>query len=358
VIIESVLVESQPQDTNSLRAPRLETLTIPPGNERLEIQYTALNFGAPERARFRYRLEGHEKDWIEAGGDRVARYSKLPPGQYRFRVTAANEDGVWNETGSSLALIVQPPFWRTWWFLTTIVVCLLAVIIAVVRYFSVQKLERQLAVLRQQEVLEKERGRIARDIHDQLGASLTQVALLGEMVTSDKHLPDEVESHARQISQTARETTRTLDEIVWTVNPANDTLEGLVNYVCKYAQEFLAVAGLRYRFEVPPELPARPIPPEVRHHVFLAAKEAVTNVVRHAGASSAWVRLKVEPSHFVLEIADDGRGLAGMDEKRAATRHGLSNMRQRMEDIGGEFSLDSAPEGGLRIRFTVPTTPG
>src|SRR5262249_25331724 len=146
-----------------------------------------------------------------------------------------------------------------------------------------------------QEALEKERARISRDLHDQLGANLTQVALLGEMAESDRDRPEEVEEHARQISQTARETTHALDEIVWTVNPSNDTLDGLINYVCKYAQEYLALAGLRYRLEVPAQLPSLPISPELRHNVFLAVKEAVNNVVKHSGGSSAWVRLQLQP---------------------------------------------------------------
>ena len=223
-----------------------------------------------------------------------------------------------------------------------------------VHHLSTQKLQRQVAGLRQQEALEKERARIARDIHDQLGASLTQVALLGEMVEADKDLPAEVEGHARQICLTARDTTRTLDEIVWTVNPSNDTLEGLANYVCQYAQDYFTVANIRYRLDMPPTLPTTPIPPEVRHNVFLAAKEAVTNVVRHAHASAAWVRLKLGPAQLTLEIADDGRGLAGLDEARAATRNGLRNMRKRMEDVGGGFEMGPAPEGGLSIRLVIP----
>src|SRR4029077_4197593 len=155
----------------------------------------------------------------------------------------------------------------------------------------------------------KERARIARDLHDQLGANLTQVALLSEMAETDKDSPDEVEAHARQISQTALEATRALDEIVWTVNPSNDTLDGLINYVCKYAQEYLALADLRYRFEVPPQLPNTPISPELRHNVFLATKECITNVVKHAHATSAWLRLRFDPESFTLEIEDNGRGL-------------------------------------------------
>ncbi len=361
VIIESVLVGGVEQNTNGLRAKSLESITIPPGKERLDIQFTSLNLAAPERTRFKYRLDlGDEQtDWTEVGrseaGDiPTARYSRLQPGNYHFQVTACNEDGVWNETGASLAIIVQPPFWRTWPFLGASALCLLGIIVTVVHYVSTQKLQRQLESFRQQQALEKERARIARDIHDQLGASLTQVSLLGEMVEGDKDSPPDVEAHGRQISQTARETTRALDEIVWTVNPSNDTLDGLITYICKYAQDYLAVAGLRYRLDIPPQLPEAVISPEVRHNVFLAAKEAVTNVVRHAQATTAWIRLRLEPGSFALEIEDNGRGIPNPEEKKAQSRNGLRNMRKRMEDVGGAFAISPGQEGGTLIRLTVP----
>jgi signal transduction histidine kinase len=324
---------------------------VPAGKERLEIHYTSLNLSSSARARFKYQMEGHETGWTEVN-DRIVRYSKLPPGHYRFVVTARNEDGLWNRTGASLGILVLPPFWRTWWFLTIITLFLLSSVIGLVHYLSTQKLQRQLARLRQQEAVEKERGRIARDIHDQLGANLTQLSLLGELVESDKEDPREVEAHARQISQAARETTRALDEIVWTVNPSNDTLEGLINYICKYAQDYLAIAGLRYRLEVPPQLPATPLPPEMRHNVFLAAKESVTNVVRHAHAASVWIRLRLDPNRFTLEIEDDGRGPGDIQSK--AHRNGLRNMRKRMEDVGGEFTIGPGSERGTLVRLTAP----
>ncbi|MEP6664486.1 MAG: ATP-binding protein, partial [Verrucomicrobiota bacterium] len=170
----------------------------------------------------------------------------------------------------------------------------------------------------------------------------------------DKNFPDEIESHAKQISQTARDTARSLDEIVWTVNPSNDTLDGLINYICKHAQEYLAVAGLRYRLEVPAELPATPISPEARHNVFLAAKEAVTNIVKHAQATEAWIRLRLESAQFILEIEDNGRGPGGTKEDAARLRNGLSNMRKRMEDIGGTFSIGAGREGGTLVSLKIP----
>jgi ligand-binding sensor domain-containing protein/signal transduction histidine kinase len=353
VVIGSVLIDGQEQ-IGGLRSRAVRAVTMAAGKERVEIRYSALNLSAPERARFKHRLEGYETAWAEVGDHRVASYSRLPPGQYRFQVTASNEDGIWNLEGASLTLVVEPHFWQTLWFLCVAGAAAVGLVAGAVYYVSTQRLQQQLAGLRQQEALEQERARIARDIHDQLGANLTQVSLLGELVESDRTHPEEVAAHARQISQTALETSRALDEIVWTVNPRNDTLDGLVNYICKYAQEYLAVAGLRYRLEIPPDLPNAPISPEVRHNVFLASKEAVTNVVRHAQASSAWLRLKLKPDRFTLEIQDDGRGPAGASEARAQTRNGLRNMAKRMEDVGGRFEIGPAPERGTLVRLTAP----
>jgi ligand-binding sensor domain-containing protein/signal transduction histidine kinase len=354
VMIESVLVGGREQKTNRFSPAWQPSVLVPPGHEQLEIHYTALNFPAPREVQFKYRLEGHETAWTEAGDTRVAYYNKVPPGNYRFHVIACNEDRVWNETGDALEVTVQPQFWQTWWFRAAVILCLVGTVVAVVRYLSTQKLRRRLQLLEQQEALEKERSRIARDLHDQLGANLTQVALLSEMAEADKHSPAEIESYAQQISQTARETTRSLDEIVWAVNPFNDTLEGLINYVCKYAQEYLALAGLRYRADVPTQLPAITIPPEVRHNVFLAFKEAVNNVVKHAQASEVRVRLQLPPGNFALSIEDNGRGMGGRDANATPARNGLRNMRKRMEDIHGEFSISPGTGGGTIVCLTVP----
>lgn len=359
VIIEAVRIDGQLQNPDALRAAPPQAVTVPAGKESLEIDYTSLNLSSPKQGRFKYQLEPYEDRWTTQPGDiRSVRYPKLPHGDYRFHVMACNEDQVWNNAGSTLAVTVLPPFWQTTWFKIVTALCLLGILVGSVHYVSTQRLQQQLATLRQQEALEKERARIARDLHDQLGANLTQVALLGELAESDKGAPDEIAAHARQISQTARETTRALDEIVWTVNPSNDTLDGLINYICKYAQEYLAVAGLRYRLEAPTQLPATPISPELRHNFFLASKEAITNVVRHAKASAASIRLRLEPSRFTLEIEDDGRGVANLDTNAAQSRNGLRNMRKRMEDVGGEFSIGPAPAGGTMVRLSAPLRSG
>ena len=360
VFIESVQVDGVEQKTNALSATWNGSLTLRPETEQLEIQFATLNFSAPKNntggARFAYRLEARDENrtnsWIYIGGERVAHFPKLQPGNYVFRVIACNEDGVWNEAGATIAITVEPPFWRRPAFMVAALLVLLGALAGTIYLVSTAKLKRQLRAARQKELIEQERARIARDLHDQLGANLTQVTLLGEMAEADKHLPEEIEQHAQQICATARDTTRSLDEIVWAVNPSNDTLEGLANYACKYAQDYFALAGVRFRSELPTQLPAMPIPPEVRHHVFLAFKEAVNNVVKHAQATEARVKLQLEPGRFILSVTDNGRGLGDLSGKKL--RNGLKNMRKRLADVQGEFDLSPGAGGGTVVKFNVP----
>jgi ligand-binding sensor domain-containing protein/signal transduction histidine kinase len=354
VAIESLKLDDQEQITNRLATLGLKQLVIPAGVERLDISFTSLNLTAPERARFRYWMEGHEATWNLPTDRRSVTYTKLPPDKYHFRLKACNEDGYWNSEGIALEIVVLPPFWKTWWFRTLAGVGLVGIVAGIVYFVSTQKLQRQLALMRQQEALEKERARIARDLHDQLGANLTQVGLLGEMVGEDKDQPVEVAAHAQQICQTARTTSDALDEIVWAANPSNDTLEGLVNYACKYAQDYLALADLRYRLDVPANLPAANIPPDLRHNVFLAFKESVNNVVKHARATEVKIRLRLEANQFLIEIEDNGRGPAEAATKTG--RNGLRNMRKRMEDVSGSFEMMPGAERGTVVRLTAPIT--
>ena len=355
VVIESVLVDGIEQKTNSLSFGWNGLVALSPASEQLEIRFASLSFSAPKGAqfgaRFRYRLEGRDNNWTDIGTERVAHFNKLPPGDYIFRVSACNEDGVWNETGAAFEIHVAPPFWRRAWFLVLAGLMVIGALAGIVHSISTAKLRQQLRAARQKELIEKERARIARDLHDQVGANLTQVALLGEMAEADKHLPEEIEQHAKQIYVTARETTHSLDEIVWSLNSANDTLEGLANYACKYAQDYFALAGVSFRSELP-ALPATPILPEVRHNVFLAFKEALNNVVKHAQATEARVKLQLDPGRFVLTIADNGRGLGDLSGKEL--RNGLKNMRKRLADIGGEFDVAPGENGGTVVKLSVP----
>jgi signal transduction histidine kinase len=309
--------------------------------------------------RFRYQLEGLDTDWIEVGDRRSVQYPWLRPGEYIFRVSACNNDGLWSPDGAAIALRVRPQFHETWWFPTLLAVAAIAAAAGLVRQAATRRFRQQLAVLERQRAVELDRARIAKDIHDDLGAGLTQITLLSELARRDP--PEEAHTHLEHISGTARELTRAMDEIVWAVNPQNDTLDGLVTYVCKFAPEYLRVGGIPCRLDLPAELPTRLLPAEVRHHLFLAIKEALNNIVKHAHASEVWLRLALARDGFTFVIEDNGRGLplvgaAAVPDNggRVEGGHGLSNLENRLAAIGGRCQVRSVPGQGTRVEFFVP----
>ena len=361
VVIEGATVDGQEQSAQVL-ATAGSRLEIPPGTQQIKIQFTGLSFISPDRVRFKYKLEDLDREWSEPGSTRYAQYNHLPPGEYRFQVTACNNDGVWNEQGAALNLIVLPHFYETWTFKFAVAVGFVGLVIVTVRRIYSLRLRRQLEQLERQRAIEQDRARIAKDIHDDLGAGLTHIALLSELARRDT--PSELPHHVSQISEMARELTRNMDEIVWAVDPQNDTLDSLVSYVSKFAQEYLSVAGIRCRLDVPPELPPHNLPAEVRHNLFLSIKEALNNVVKHARATEVWLRVIVRPLSFCVVIEDNGCGLTPgrqgngtngnqTQHHRISTGHGLVNMERRLTTIGGKCVFASEPGKGTRAELNV-----
>ena len=378
VQIEALIIDNVPVDPALLAgsAPngkRPEQLKIKPGGHQFEFQYTALSFRAPGKVRFKYQLEGLNPDWVQAGTRRVAPYSYLPPADYTFRVIACNDDDVWNETGATLAIAVLPFFWQTWWFKGAGLAAGAGLVGAAVLSVARRRERRKLEQLERQRALERERARIARDIHDDLGASLTRISMLSQSARADLEGQPQAAQDLDQIYETSRELTRAMDEIVWAVNPKHDTLDSLVTYLGRFAQHFLSSAGVRCRLDVPVKLPAWTLSAEVRHNVFLALKEALNNVVKHAQATEARIALEIQPDGFALLIADNGGGFeynartnmawsttgsgrkvdSSPDTARLAGGNGLLNMQKRLEEIGGLAQWDTAPGEGTRVRLGV-----
>ena len=175
-----------------------------PGRHYLEIHFTGLSFIAPDKVQFKYRMEGVDPGWVEAGNQRLAIYNFIPPGEYRFRVLACNNDGVWNEEGATLALEVRPYFWQTLWFKILGGILLVGGSGGAIGFYERRKARRKLERVQQQRALERERARIAKDIHDDLGANLTRITLLSDSVRSDLGDTAQAEVHLDRISATAR----------------------------------------------------------------------------------------------------------------------------------------------------------
>jgi ligand-binding sensor domain-containing protein/signal transduction histidine kinase len=363
VVIEAVIADGLPDSTTNaagqLRISAAGETVIPAGNQRLEFQYTALSFAAPKGVRFKCRLEGLEKNWEDAGTKRVVEYRHVPPGNYQFRVTAGNSDGVWNETGASVAVVVLPFFWETAWFLTLNGMAILAVVVLIVRSSERRRMLRRLERAERERAIEKERSRIAQDIHDELGANLTEIALLSEFAQEPTASHSQVQADMQKITLKARNLTQMMDEVVWAVTPQNDSLEKFVTYTCSFAEEYLQTAKLSCRLELPEILPEIILSSEVRHNLFLAVKEALNNVVKHANASEVRIKIALTRGRFTLTIQDNGKGFvknpAASPEQNISTggqQDGLFNMRRRMENISGELELESLP-GGTCVKLVI-----
>jgi signal transduction histidine kinase/ligand-binding sensor domain-containing protein len=362
VVIESVLVDGrlaagllspEPGKTNeSQPAP----LLLPPGMHSLDFQFTALSYASPQNVLFRHRLDGYDLDWVEGGFTRKVHYGKLPPGDYTFHVTARGNDGNWTEEHVSMAFVVLPPVWRTWWFITLSSLAGVTAFVGALRLVMLRRLRRRLERAEQQRSMERERTRIARDMHDEIGSKLTRISFLSELAKA--RVADSQPIQA--IAETSRDLLATLDELVWAVNPRNDNLEHLAAYLGHYAGEYFQMTSVECRLEIPAEIRACELTSEVRHHLFLAFKETLNNVLKHAQATRVEITMKEASAVFEIMIADNGRGfdIAAAEASRTGSGarrggNGLLNLRQRLADVDGECQIDSSPGQGTRVRLIL-----
>ena len=328
-----------------------KVVKVPPGKRRFEFRFTALSFSSPEKIRFRHKLEGLDAEWSSADALRTAAYSYVPPGSYEFKVTACNNDGIWNTNGQSIQLVVQPFVWQTWWFKAGIGAFVILIVVIGVRQVERWRAQIQLERVEQKHAVEHERNRIAKDIHDDLGANLTQIVFLSQRAEGASHDQKEVEHWLHKIPATARRTIQSLDEIVWAINPKHDSLESLANYISQFAQEHLRLAGIRCVLDVPTVLPHVPLSAEVRHNLLLSVREAVQNVVAHAAATETTVALQLDEEKLTITVKDNGRGFD--TSQKSDHGNGLANMRRRIEDMGGSFALNSKPGAGTAMQLTL-----
>jgi signal transduction histidine kinase/ligand-binding sensor domain-containing protein len=330
-------------------------LRLPPGLQQVQFEFTALSFMAPENVRFRCKLEGLDKNWVDAGARRSMSYTHPPPGRYLFKVIACNNDGVWNNIGDSLALVVAPYFWETLWFKTGATLASFAILCGAVVLELRRRHRLVVQRLEQQRALELERTRIARDLHDDLGVGLTEIGLLGDLAGTNNEMPPTSRERLTEITGRARTLAASLDEIVWAINPANDTSQSLVDYFFPYAQKLLGRAGIRCRLEVAGTLPAGNLNAEERHEFFHAFKEALNNVIRHSGARQAQITFSATENHLMVRIADDGCGIK--ETAGSGAHHGLTGMRERLQRLGGRCEISGSDGGGTTVTFIVPVQP-
>lgn len=304
----------------------------------------------------RVTLEWQTAHSVGGSSPGVGEYPRLNPGSYFFRVAAAKASGEPTGEEAALAIVVLAPWYRrpeSWLVIGALTAAAAA---WMGRVASQRQMQRRLAGLEREQALERERARIARDLHDHVGAGLTEIAMQSDWVRSDLRESPTARTRQRveRICQSATELARSVDEIVWAVNPANDTVRRFVNYLTQCTAQFLDAAGLRVRFDIPEDLPDAPLPGKVRHCLFLAVREALHNAARHAQADLVRLEIRIEDGTLRLAVEDDGCGCEGEPSPEAGTQDGIANMGRRMDEIGGRFHLSNRETGGTRVEFATP----
>jgi ligand-binding sensor domain-containing protein/signal transduction histidine kinase len=337
VVVESLLVDGEmfasSLDEGAAVADLRRRVRIPAGRTQFEFHFTALSYAAPENVRFQYRLSGLEKNWMDAGLNRAATYNYLPPGAYEFHVRAANNDGVWNETGATVTFELLPHFWQRWWFR--------AGMVATVIGLMWLAYDRRMARLRE---LERLRLRIARDLHDDVGANLASLALIAEAMEKQPSFGDPAD-----LKHIALQTIDALRDIVWFIDPARDRLGDLMTRMRDTAP--LLLTGVKFDFEVIVSNPDLNLPPAFRRNVFPIFKEALHNAASHGRATRVGITLDCRNGVLRLRVEDDG---IGFDEARIIPGNGLRNLRRRAAEMNGEVRIQTSPGCGTAVEFEAP----
>ena len=319
----------------------------PSSRSMIEIQYTANTFVQPHKAEFEYRLLPLETVWSDPTTRRVAVYTRLTPGKYTFQVRSSNSHGYRDSKIQELDFQVRAMPHEEWWFWITVGALSSVGVGGLIR----SRLRRQRESIRAEVTsLERERTRIARDLHDDVGANMTGLALKAQLAALE--FPGEPSSKLQEIARDIRSLVDRMREVIWAVNPDCDTLENLVNYLTHYVEGFLTAAGCRCRLDVPAALPRLPVCAEARHNLLSVTKEALNNSVKHAEASEVLVRIAVDPTRLQLQIRDNGVGFNPDDTEIVrinGSGHGMGNMRKRIEDLRGTFTVRSSHGEGTDI---------
>ena len=351
VMIEDCLVERQAVACQP-------GVRLKPGQPNLEISYTALSFIKPEQIRFKYKLEGLDRDWVGAGTRRTVYYSHLPPGHYVFRVTAANSDGVWNTEGKSLPVIVLPPFDRTWWFLTLAALIAVGAVVLAWQY-RVSHLKRARAA---QEAFsrqliasqEAERKRIAAELHDSLGQSLAIIKNRALLSLSTPNDLERAQEQLREISEASAEVIEEVKEIAHNLRPYQLDRLGLTRTIEAMIRKAAEARNLRLTLEL--DRIDGLFPPEAEINIFRILQESINNVVKHAEASEARIAIRKDTNLVEITIQDNGKGFVpGAVSTDAGTRRGfgLMGMAERTRLLGGSYNLSSIPGQGTTMRIMV-----
>jgi ligand-binding sensor domain-containing protein/signal transduction histidine kinase len=338
VWVSGMRIRNAPVPISDLGQTRVGPLVLEPWQNQVQVDFSALSFWSGETLRFQYKLDGIDADWSAPTTQRSLNYTNLAPGRYGLQVRAAGSDGAMSPQPAQVEFTVLRPMWQRWWFVTACALAMAALIFVLHRYLLAQAL-----------AVERMRTHIARDLHDEIGSSLSQIAILSEVAQHER-----ASKAVPEIASIARELVDAMNDIVWAINPKHDRLGNLLHRMRRFGEETLGACNIALRFRAPDVDASLRTRPEVRRHLFLVFKEAVTNAARHSGASAADIDLELDGKWFRLCVADDG---CGFDPNEETDGDGLANMRKRVEALGGRFDVQSSPGHGTRLSVAIALVP-
>jgi len=313
------------------------------------VEFSGLDFINEENVTYRYRLQGIDKSWVHSGKRNFARYSGLEPGTYQFYCMAGNADGVWSRPSLLATISIHPPWWKKTWFVFFLGALALFILFKAIRELSTRKLRIQLRELEKREAVNKERNRIANDMHDDLGSGLTKISIMAQLMKSKQKNPEELLHYVDKISSTSGELVDNMGHIIWAMNADNDTLENFLAYIRQYSNQFFEDSHINFLFDLPDLNEQHYLNQRTRRNLFLVVKESMNNILKHAAAEQAVLSFQIEENVCTLVLTDNGNGFDIQHPRRYG--NGLQNMKKRMQDIGGTYMIESEP--GLFTRTTI-----
>jgi ligand-binding sensor domain-containing protein/two-component sensor histidine kinase len=317
----------------------LEEIILSYKDNYFSFEFAALDFSVPDRNRYAYMLEGLDRVWTNSGSRRFAGYTHIDAGEYIFKVRGTNGDGVWNMGGASIKVIITPPFWKTWWFIVLMILTIGGGIILVITYRIRQLLK-----------FERLRGKIAADLHDDIGAGLTEISIMGEVII--QRLPDSskqlISSEIKNIGTTSRNLINSMTDIVWLVNPRSDSLYDLISRLGDSYKETLTSSGFQFKTQNLESLKNMRLSMEYRQQLLLIFKEAINNSLKYSQGSEMLLKATLRGKRLKMQLSDDG---VGFDSSKEFPGNGLNNMKNRANQIGGSLKINSSIDAGTSIEF-------
>lgn len=377
VFLGGVSIAGVERSISQIGEAAFEPGELSPSENNLQIRFFGLDFRAGEFLKFQYKLEGADADWSSPNAETTVTYANLKQGTYRFQVRAVNSEGAISESPATVSFVILSPIWQRWWFISIVIVVVAGLIIWLYRYRIAQlnrvnaaleearRAEERLRRSREERLMELERVRlrIATDLHDDIGASLTQIAILSEVAqTAGNGNENKVLSGPlTKITEVSNQLVGTMSDIVWSINPSKDHLSDLAQRMRRFAADTLSARGINVKFDLPGLDSEVSLNSNVRRELFLVFKEAVNNIAKHSNAENVTVSIRLDLRSVSLQITDDGIGIneaaPSIEEIHSSSGNsgtGLTSMKKRALEMNGIFDLRSIPGKGTSIRLELP----